>query len=69
MSLFFSNFVPRPGTYLFSRNTVPGRILLKMLKEDCSLRASRDGHIRSSSMSPTLLVFLNRMQVHLAVVL
>ena len=27
-----------------------------MVKEDCSLRVSRDGHSRSSSISPTLLV-------------
>ena len=38
------------------------------VKEDCSLRATRDGHSSSSSISPTLLVFLYHLQVHLAAV-
>ena len=52
-----------------SRDTVPEWILYKKVKEDCSLRATRDGHSSSSSMSPTLLVFLHRLQVHLSAVL
>ena len=38
------------------------------LEEDFSLRSSRDGHLSSSIMSSTLLVFLHRLQAHLAAV-
>ena len=53
----------------FSLDTAPKCILLKRSKEDRSLRASRGGHLSSSSISPTLLVFRHLLQVQRAAVL
>ena len=47
----------------FAIDTAPKCILWKRSKEDRSLRASRDGHSSSSSISPTLLVFPHLLQV------
>ena len=66
-----SSYVGSLGQVLifYSRATVPEWILEKKIMEDCSLRASRVCHSSSSSISPTLLEFLHRLQVHLAAVL
>ena len=53
----------------FSINTALQWILWKRNKKDWSLRASRDGHSSSSSITPTLLVFRHLLQVHRAAVL
>ena len=53
----------------FSIDTAPQWILRKRSKEDWSLRASRDGHSSSSSISPTLLVFRHLLQVQRSAVL
>ena len=53
----------------FSIDTAPECILWKRSREDRSLRASRDGHSSSSSISPTLLVFRHLLQVQRAAVL
>ena len=53
----------------FSIDTAPQWILWKRSKEDWSLRASRDSHSSSSSISPTLLMFHHLLQVQWAVVL
>ena len=53
----------------YSIETAPQWILWKRSKEDWSLRASRDGHSSSSSISPTLLVFCHLLQVQRAAVL
>ena len=53
----------------FSIDTAPECILWKRSREDRSLRASRDGHSSSSSISLTLLVFRHLLQVQRAVVL
>ena len=53
----------------FSIDTAPQWILWKRSKEDRSLRASRDGHSSSSSISPTLLMFRHLLQVQRAAVL
>ena len=60
-----------PGViYLsFSIDTAPQWILWKRSKEDWSLRASRDGHSSSASISPTLLVVRHLLQVQQAAVL
>ena len=52
-----------------SIDTVPECILWKRSREDRSLRASRDGHSDSSSISLTLLVFCHLLQVQRAAVL
>ena len=51
----------------FSIDTAPECILWKRSREDWSLRASRDGHSSSSSISPTLLVLRHLLQVQLEV--
>ena len=53
----------------FSIDTAPECILWKRSREDRSLRASRDGHSSSSSISPTLLVLRHLLQVQRAAVL
>ena len=53
----------------FSIDTAPECILWKRSREDWSLRASRDGHSSSSSISPTLLVLRHLLQVQRAAVL
>ena len=53
----------------FSINTAPQWILWKRNKEDSSLRASRDGHSSSSSITLTLLVFCHLLQVQRAALL
>ena len=53
----------------FSMDTAPECILWKRSREDRSLRASRDGHSSSWSISPTLLVFRLLLQVQRVAVL
>ena len=43
-----------------SRDTVPEGILQKKVKEDLTLRSSRDGHPSSSNISSTLLLLRHR---------
>ena len=54
---------------IFINRHIPECILQKKVKEDCSQQASRDGLSSSLSMSPTLLLFLHRQQVHRAALL
>ena len=57
------------GICPFSIDTAQEWILWKRSREDRSLRASRDGHSSSSSISLTLLVFRHLLQVQRAAVL
>ena len=44
------------------------RVNIVEVKEDFTLRSSRDGHLSSSCIPPTLFLYLHRLQVHLTVV-
>ena len=64
MSLFFSDLVPGSGTYLYQETLYRSESCKRMLK-----RTAPCGPAGMATISPTLLVFLHRLQVHLAAVL
>ena len=66
MPLFFLSLEPGSDTYLYQETLYRSESCRRRLRKTA---LSRDGHSSSSSMSPTLLVFLHPLQVHLAAVL
>ena len=66
MPWYFLSWVLGSDIYLYQETLYRSESCFKKVKEDFTLRSSRDGYSSSSNISSTLHLFRNRLQVHLA---
>ena len=66
MPLFVLSLEPGSDIYLYQETLYWSESCRRRLRKTVPCGVSRDGHSSSSSMSPTLLVFLHLLQLHLS---